>query len=333
MAKFLFQGRSPKQTRTFHMAKRTFNIETTKADDGDLIGSVKQPEVYDYIGLDPRSASIFKTVKEELDTGTPLTIGYEWPAYATSDRQRAWRSFDLDFIANWFANKSDDYDNVLMFGFPLGDGTTTVDIGDSLIQAKYLVRKKDTNGKWDTIVDAATDEVVFRNETGDDDHSDHKAVDVYFYAHHLKNLDDLILINMNVQKCEITEDITTADPNHKVEMLIDNMDYALSSEILSPLPIYANYNGQSVITTPKDTFRLRPYKSMLVNKLGLNTDNIKMQVRTALRWEKLDNGDLEFTWTEGMGTSTYITLIVPLGDTIGDIEHDALVCNFYVFKQ
>lgn len=325
MAKFLFQGRSPKQTRTFNMAKRTFNIETTKAADGDLTGSDKLPIVNDYIGLDPRSASIFKTVKEEFDTGTPLTIGYEWPAYATSDRQRAWRSFDLDFIANWFANKSDDYDNVLMFGYPIGDGASTVDIGDSLMQAKYLARKKDADGNWESIVDIATNEVVLKDEPG--------AVDIYFYAHNIKNLDDLILINMNVQKCEITEDLVNADPNHKIEMLLDNQDFALSSEILSPLPIYATYNGQSVITTPKDTFRLRPYKSGLVDKLGINKDNIKLQVRTALRWEKLDNGDLEFTWTEGMGTTTYITLVVPLGDAVGDIEHDSLVCNFFIFKQ
>lgn len=325
MAKFLFQGRSPKQTRTFNMAKRTFNVETTKAADGDLNGTVKHPKVFDFVGVDPRCASIFKTNTTAMDTGTPLTIGYEYPQYATPEGNRAWRGFDLDFIANFFANRTSEYDSVLMFGYPLSDKNENVNIGQSLVQSRYLVRKKDSSGNWATVVDASTDEVIFSG-------TDNKAVDVYFYAQEMKNLDSLILINMNVQKCEITEDITEVDPKHTIEMLIDNQDFALSSEILSPLPIYANYLGQSVIASPKATFRLRPYKSYLVEKLGLNKNNIKMQVVTGLNWQKLDNGDLEFTWKEGM-TSSYISLVVPIGDTVGDIEHDALICNFYCFRQ
>lgn len=331
MAKFLFQGRSPKQSRTYNMAKRTFNIETTKEADGNVIGTVKQPKVFDFVGVDARCAHIFGSSDQVKDITTPLTIGYEFPIYTTTDGQRGWRGLDLDFIANWFENRTDDYDSVLMFGYPLSDTPQQINISDSLLQSKFLVRKKDADGNWATVVDAQTDEVVFTADPSNPELT--KNVDVYFYAHHMKNLDGLILVNLNVQKTEITDDIAGINTGHTIEILIDNKDFALSSEILSPLPIYANYMGQSVITTPKNSFRIRPYKSYLVNKLGLNKDNIKMQVNTPLIWQKLDNGDLEFTWKDTLGSSTYINLCVPIGDKVGDVEDDALIMNFFVFRQ
>jgi len=327
MAKFILHGTSPKQTRPYLLSKRDFNIESVKQADGDVIGTARKPKVFDFIGVDPRCAAVFPS-KADIDVGGPITIGYSWPEYATSTGERAWTNFDLDWIADWYANKTDDYGDILMFGYPLPEtGQAKVNIGDSLLQSRFLVRKKGTDGEFHTVVDAKTDEVVFQG----DEHG-LRNVDVYFYVKCLYNLDNVILINFNTQKTEITEDISLVT-DHGIETVLDNQDFALASEIISPMPIHANYNGQSVVTCPKKVFALRPYKSGILDKLGVDKSKIKLQFKTKLQYEKLDNGDYQFTWPDDLSGPTYITCYIALKETPADMELDSLVVNLIVFRQ
>lgn len=321
MAKFLFHGKSTKQTASYYASRLDFNIALTKKEDGTIDIQEKGPEVNEFIAVDARTANIFPS-NPKFDVGGPLTIGYEYPQYQTYKGERAWFKLDLDFIADWFANRTDAYGETLAFGYPLPkEGQAGVGIGDSLKDSKFLVKKKDAEGNWATLVDAATDEVVDTNNA-----------DVYFYARQFKSFDDVIVITLNAQKVEISDDIRNTYDSHVIESLEDNQDYALSANFISPMFLGANYNGQSVVTSPKSTFRIRPFNNPLLANLGVDKSKIKLQLKTNLIYEKLDNGDWQFTWPEGV-TSTYLTLFIPTKTTVVDMETDSLLVNLHVFRQ
>jgi hypothetical protein len=292
----------------------------SKADDGVITNSLKGPRLGEFIAVDARTANIFRSDNGVKDVGGALTIGYEYPQYSTSTNERAWFNFDLDFIANWFANKTDSYGDTLAFGYPLTD-EANVNIGDSLGQAVFMTKKKDDDGNWTSLVNADTDASISSTNA-----------DIYFYARQIKNYDDLIVITLNAQKTEIADDITGTQGSHQIETLEDNQDFALSVNLLAPGILNANYNGQSVITCPKNTFKIRPFRNPMISELGIDTSKVKLMFKTNLMYQKLDNGDWEFTFPDGV-TMTYLTMYVATKDTVVDMETDSLLANFYVFRQ
>lgn len=322
MAKFLFHGKSTKQTASYYASRLDFNIDQSKQEDGSINYSTKGPIVSEFVAVDARTANIFPS-NDQYDVGGPLTIGYLYPQYQTSDGQRAWFKLDLDFIANWFANKTDAHGDTLAFGYPLPiEGQAEVNIGDSLKDSVYMVKKKDDDGNWSSVVNADTDATI--NTTN---------ADVYFYARQIKDYDNLIVITLNAQKTEVSEDISnTYSGTHVIETLEDNQDFALSANLLAPQFLNANFNGQSVVTCPKTTFKLRPFANPFIDSLGVDKSKIKLMFRTKMSYEKLDNGDWQFTLPDGVDT-TYLTIFVSTKDSIASMETDSLVANFYVFRQ
>jgi hypothetical protein len=70
----------------------------------------------------------------------------------------------------------------------------------------------------------------------------------------------------------------------------------------------------------------------MISELGIDTSKVKLMFKTNLMYQKLDNGDWEFTFPDGV-TMTYLTMYVATKDTVVDMETDSLLANFYVFRQ
>ena len=141
MAKFFINGTPPKQTRSFIGQQTGLKILKTIDESGAAIYSEKSPSISTYMAIDPRVVRLFRTPTGS-DITQAITLGYDF-TLTQYNGGRAEIGLDLDSIVSYFDNKDDTTSENLVFGYPLKN-ESTVEISTSLMEAKYMARRKNS---------------------------------------------------------------------------------------------------------------------------------------------------------------------------------------------
>lgn len=326
MAKFFINGTPPKQTRSFIGQLTGLKIAKEINETGIPQYSMKDPDVSTYMALDPRVVRLFKTPKDSSIT-QDITLGYDY-TMTQYKGARAEIGLDLDAIVNYFENKDDTKSENLIFGYPIKNDST-IEISTSLMEAKYLARRKNSDGNWHDVIDVSNDQVIF------DSNADKNEIKVFYMVSKIAGLPDTYMININGETMQIMEDIGTTSGVHQVGAIYDSYTYhGLAGILIGPVFIGANEYGNGIISSPKSSFKIRPFETRELQNIGIDTSKVVLTVKTNLNWQKLDNGDYEFRWKDESDTSSkYISLQIAQNSETDFHESTRIAMNFTVHRE
>lgn len=327
MAKFFINGTPPRQTKSFISQMSALTIQKKTNDAGVAEYSAKNPSVSTYMALDPRVVRVFKT-RDSSDITDSLTLGYDF-TMTQYNGGRAEIGLDLDAIENFFTNKDDTTSDNLVFGYPITN-SDTIEISTSLMEAKFLVRKKDANGDWATVINAVDNSVVF---SSNDDTNEMK---VFYSVSKISGLPDTYIININGEAVQFMEDITTNTASHRTAGIYEGPYnyHGLGGVLIGPILIGANEHGNGVISCPKSTFTIKPFASGELANLGIDVSTVNLTVKTNLNWQKLDNGNLQFNWKDTNDMSSkYLSLQIIQNDELDFHESTRIVMNYLAHRE
>ena len=325
MAKFFINGTPPRQTKSFVSQMTALTIQK-KDNAGVPEYSMKEPYIGTYMALDPRVVRLKKTVNEDISDA--ITMGYDY-TMTQYNGGRAEIGLDVDAIVKFFTDKDDTTSNNLVFGYPITNNDT-IEISTSLMEAKFLVRKKDADGNWATVINAVDNSVVFNNS------SVKPEMKVFYSVSKISGLPDTYLININGEAVQMMEDLSFTAGSHQFAGLIEGPYnyHGLGGSFIGPVLIGANEHGNGVLSCPKDNFTLKPFANGELKNNGIDTSAINLTVKTNLNWQKLDNGNLQFSWKDSADTSPkYVSLSIPQNEELDFHESTRIVMNFTAHRE
>lgn len=326
MAKFFINGTPPKQTKSFVAQQTALKVNRTTDDTGIPRYTHKAPLVSTYMAVDPRMARIFKT-PSETDITDALTIGYDF-TMTQYNNKRAEIGLDLDYIVNYFENKDDTTSDNLVFGYPLKN-ENTIEISTSLMEAKFITRKKNDSGNWATVIDAKTEEVIFNSD------ADSNELKIFYIVSKIEGLPDTYMLNINGETMQIMQDITIDTGTHQVSPIYDTSTYhGIAQTLIGPIFIGANEYSNGLISCPKNTFKIRPFATRELENIGIDISTVTLTIKTNLNWQKLDNGDYQFTWKDDSDkTPKYVSLRIIQNSELDFHESTRIAMNFTVHRE
>lgn len=326
MAKFFINGTPPKQTRSFIGQITGLKIQKETNDSGIPTYSMKNPDVSTYMALDPRVVRLFKTPADS-SINEDITLGYDY-TMTQYKGGRAEIGLDLDSIVNYFENKDATTSENLIFGYPIKNDST-IEISTSLMEAKYLTRRKNGDGVWADVIDISNNQVIF------DSNKDKNEIKVFYMVSKVAGLPDTYMININGETMQIMEDIGTTSGVHQVGAIYDSYTYAgLAGILIGPMFIGANEYGNGIISSPKSSFKIRPFATRELENIGIDTSKVVLTVKTNLNWTKLDNGDYEFKWKNESDLSPkFISLQIAQNSETDFHESTRIAMNFIVNRE
>ena len=327
MAKFFLHGTPPKQTRSFIGQQTGLKINKTVNESGIAQYSEKFPSINTYVVIDPRIVRLYKTPPES-NINDSITMGFD-SALTRYNGGTAQIGLNLDTIESFFANKDDTLSDNLVFGYPIKN-SNTIEISTSLMEAKFMARRKNSDGEWADVIDISNDEVIFNSN------DDANEVKIFFMVTKMSGLPDTYMININGETMQIMEDLAFSSiGNHTLSTLYDAYTYhGLAGQLIGPIFIGANEYGNGIISCPKHSFKIRPYQTKELENIGIDLSKVTLTVKTNLSWQKLDNGDYEFKWKdESDMTPKYLSLQIAQNPEIDFHESTRIAMNFTVNRE
>lgn len=325
MAKFFINGTPPRQTKSFVSQMTALTIEK-KDNAGVPEYSMKEPFVSAYMALDPRVVRLKKTVNDDISEA--ITMGYDY-TMTQYKGGRAEIGLDVDAIVKFFAEKDDTTSDNLIFAYPISNDDT-IEISTSLMEAKFLVRKKDADGNWASVINAVDNSVVFSNN------ADKKEIKVFYSVSKISGLTDTYIININGEAVQMMEDLSFTAGSHQFAGLVEGPYnwHGIGGSLIGPVFIGANEYGNGMISCPKDNFTIKPFVNGELKNIGIDTSAINLTVKTNLNWTKLDNGNLQFSWKDSADKSPkFVSLSIPQNDELDFHESTRIVMNFTAHRE
>lgn len=326
MAKFFINGTPPRQTKSFVGQTTALKIEKLTDATGVASYTHKSPVVSTYMAIDPRVVRVYNTL-DSSDISHALSLGYDFTNIQYNG-SRAEVGLDLDYIVSYFESKDDTTSDNLVFGYPIRN-TSTIEVSTSLMEAKFMTRKKNSDGNWATVIDSRTNATIF------DSDEDQNEIKIFYMVHKIAGLPDTYLININGETVQIMEDITVTTGTHQVGPLYDNYSHhGIAQNLIGPIFIGANEYGNGLLSCPKHTFKIRPFATRELANIGIDTSTVTLAVKTNLAWQKLDNGDYEFTYKdENDKTPKFISLQIAQNSEIDFHESTRIAMNYTVHRE
>tara|TARA_R110000868_G_scaffold7758_2_gene41035 strand:+ start:54 stop:1037 length:984 start_codon:yes stop_codon:yes gene_type:complete len=327
MAKFFINGTPPRQTRSFVSQMSALTIEKKNNDAGIPEYSMKEPFVSSYMALDPRVVRLKKTLADS-DITDSITMGYDF-TMTQYKGARAEIGLSLDAIVKYFTEKDATTSDNLIFAYPISNDDT-VEISTSLMEAKFLTRKKDADGKWDTVINAVDNSVVFSNN------ADKKEIKVFYSVSKVSGLPDTYIININGEAVQLMEDLSFTAGSHTVAGVFEGPYnyHGLGGVLIGPTMIGANEHGNGVISCPKNNFTIKPFANGELKNIGIDTSAVNLSIKTNLNWTKLDNGNLQFTWKDSADLSPkYVSLQIVQNTELDFHESTRIVMNYTAHRE
>ena len=326
MAKFFINGTPPKQTRSFIGQLVGLKVQKGTADSNFPTYSEKNPEIDTYMAVDPRMARLFKT-REGSNVTQQITIGYDY-TMTQYNGQRAEIGLDLDAIVNYFDNKDDTTSENLVFGYPIVN-EDIIEISTSLMEAKMLTRRKNSDGDWEDMIDISNNQVVFSNN------EDKKEIKIFYMVSKIAGLPDTYMININGETMQIMEDLRLDSGPHQCSPVYDSYtDHGIAGLLIGPVFSGANEHGNGVLSCPKNSFRIRPFQSGELTNIGIDTNQVTLTIKTNLNWQKLDNGDYDFSWKDSADmTPKYLSLQIQQNSETDFHESTRIAMNYTAHRE
>ena len=324
MAKFFINGMPPKQTKSFVAQDLALKVNRTTDDTGIPRYTHKAPLVSTYMAVDPRIARLYKTTSKSISQ--PISIGFD-STMTKYNGQKAEIGLDLDSIVNYFSNKDATTSDNLVFGYPIKN-ENTVEISTSLMDAKFMTRKKNDSGEWATVINVKDNSVIF------DSNEDKNEIKIFYMAFKVKGLPDTYMININGETMEIMEDLAITG-SHTVDLLTDSFTYhGIAQQLIGPIFIGANEHGTGIVSCPKNAFKIRPFQTNVLKNIGIDTNAVALIIKTNLNWTKADNGDYEFNWKDSSDMSPkFLSIGLQQNDEIDFHDETRITMNYTVHRE